>query len=97
MESTPRLYETLVHVLNPPENWVDRRHLKTLAWMMVGLMQASVVGLTAWAPYVHSRAVYAQSLVRRFKRWRENKRLEVHQVYGPLLQPAWAEGGTNAL
>jgi hypothetical protein len=97
MESTPRLYDTLVHVLSQHENWVDRRHLKTLAWMMVGLMQASVVSLTAWAPYVHSRAVYAQSLVRRFDRWLQNQRIEVHQLYGPLIQHALAEWGTNAL
>jgi hypothetical protein len=50
MERTPRLYDTLVHVFSQHENWADRRHLKTLAWMMVGLMQASVVSLTAWAP-----------------------------------------------
>jgi hypothetical protein len=97
MESTPRLYDTLVHVLGQQEHWVDRRHLKTLAWMMVGLMQASVVSLTAWAPYVHSRAVSAPSLVRRFDRWLQNQRIEVHQVYGPLLQHALAEWGTNAL
>jgi hypothetical protein len=97
MESTPRLYETLVHVLNQHENWVDRRHLKTLAWMMGGLIQASVVRLTAWAPSGHSRAVSAQSLVRRFDRWLENKRIEVHQVYGPLIQQALAEWGTKAL
>jgi hypothetical protein len=36
MESTPRLYDTLVQVLSQHENWADRRHLKTLAWMMVG-------------------------------------------------------------
>lgn len=97
MESTPRLYDTLVSVLSQHANWVDRRHLKTLAWMMVGLIQASVVSLTAWAPYVHSRAVYAQSLVRRFDRWLQNQRLEVHQVYGPLIQNALAEWGTHAL
>jgi Transposase DDE domain len=97
MESTPRLYETLVHVLSQQANWVDRRHLKTLAWMMVGLIQASVVSLTAWAPYVHSRAVYAQSLVRRFDRWLQNQRIEVHQLYGPLIQHALAEWGTHAL
>ena len=57
MESTPRLYETLVHGLSQHENWADRRHLKTLAWLMVGVIQARVVSLTAWAPYVHSRAV----------------------------------------
>jgi hypothetical protein len=50
MESTPRLYDTLVHVFSPHANWVDRRHLKTLAWMMGGLMQASMVSLTAWTP-----------------------------------------------
>jgi hypothetical protein len=97
MESTPRLYDTLVNVLSQHANWVDRRHLKTLAWMMVGLMQASMVSLTAWAPYVHSRAIYAQSLVRRFDRWLQNQRIEVHQVYGPLIQNALAEWGTNVL
>ena len=80
MESPPRLYDTLVNVLSQHANWVDRRHLKTLAWMMVGLMQASMVSLTAWAPYVPSRAIYAQSLVRRFDRWRQNQRIEVYQV-----------------
>jgi hypothetical protein len=57
MESTPRLYETLAHVFSQHEHWVDRRPLKTLAWMMVGLIQARVVSLTAGAPSVHSRAV----------------------------------------
>jgi hypothetical protein len=97
MESTPRLYDTLVHVISQHENWVDRRHLKTLAWMLVGLLQARVVSLTAWAPYVRGRAVYAQSLVRRFDRWLNNKRIDVHQLYGPLIQHALAEWGTNVL
>jgi Transposase DDE domain len=97
MENTPRLYDTLVHVLSQHENWVDGRHLKTLAWMMVGLIQASVVSLTAWAPYVCSRAVYAQSLVRRFDRWLQNPRIEVHRLYGPLIQHALAEWGPSVL
>jgi len=97
MESTPRLYDTLAHILSQHENWVDRRHLKTLAWMIVGLIQARVVSLTAWVPYVHSRAVYAQSLVRRFDRWLENQRIEVYQLYGPLIQQALAEWGTDVL
>jgi hypothetical protein len=97
MESTPRRYDTRVQVLSQHANWVDQRHLKTLAWMMVGLIQARVVSLTAWAPYVHSRAVYAQSLVRRFDRWLQKTRLEVHQLYGPLIQDALAEWGTPVL
>lgn len=97
MERTPRLYDTLVHVLSQHRNWLDRRHLKTLAWMMVGLVQSRLISLTAWAPYVQSRAVYAQSHVRRFDRWLDNTRIDVHQLYGPLIQQALAEWGTNVL
>ena len=91
MEGTPRLYETLVQVLNQHHNWLDRRHLKTLAWMMVGLIQAGKIRLTAWVPDVHSRAMFAQSTVRRFTRWLENERIAVHALYGPLIQHALAE------
>jgi len=53
---------------------VDRRHLKTLAWMMVGLMQpawsVSRLGTLRAQP-----RVYAQSLVRRFDRWLQNQRM----------------------
>jgi len=97
MESTPRLYDTLVHVLRQHQNWLDLRHLKTLAWMTVGLMQSGTISLTAWAPYVHSRAVYAQSSVRRFARWLEHDRIDVHALYGPLIQQALAEWGHHVL
>jgi hypothetical protein len=97
MEGTPRLYDTLVEVLSQHQNWVDLRHLKTLAWMIVGLIQSGKIGLTAWAPYVHSRAVYAQSRVRRFARWLENDRIDVHALYGPLIQQALTEWGSNLL
>jgi DDE family transposase len=97
MGGTPHLYDTLVQVLSQHQNWLDLRHLKTLAWMIVGLMQSGQIGLTAWAPYVHSRAVYAQSRVRRFARWLENHRIDVHALYGPLMQQALTEWGSNLL
>ena len=93
MEGTPRLYNTLVQVLGQHENWLDRRHLKTLAWMVVGLIQSGNISLTAWVPYVHSRAMFAQSTVRRLTRWLENERIAVHTLYGPLIQQAIAEWG----
>jgi signal recognition particle GTPase len=80
MEGTPRLYDTLVQVLSQHQHWLDRRHLKTLAWMMVGLIQSGKISLTAWVPYVHSRATFAQSTVRRFTRWLENERIVVHTL-----------------
>jgi Transposase DDE domain len=97
MESTPRLYDTLVTVLSQHQNWVDRRHLKTLAWMLVGLIQSGNISLTAWAPFVHSRAAFAQSTVRRFARWLENARIEVHALYAPLMQQALAEWRSHIL
>ena len=97
MENTPHLYDTLVHVLSQHAKWVDQRHLKTLAWMMVGLIQSGWISLTAWPPYVVSRARDAQSTVRRFRRWLDNDKIDVLSLYGPLMQQALAEWGEQAL
>jgi hypothetical protein len=91
MEDTPRLYDPLAHILSQHQKWLDRRHLKTLAWMMVGLMHSELISLTSWAPYVQSRAVYAQSTVRRFARWLSNQRIESSSLYGPLIAQALAD------
>jgi hypothetical protein len=97
MENTPYLYDTLIHVLGQHRNWLDLRHLKTLAWMMVGLIHSGQIGLCAWAPYVVSRACYSQSTVRRFRRWLDNDRIEVHALYGPLIQQALVGWGDKTL
>ena len=93
MENTHRLYHTLIQVLSQHRNWMDVRHLKTLSWMMVGLILTGKINLTEWAPYVHSRAQYAESTVRRFRRWLDNKRIKVHRLYAPLVQKALSEWG----
>jgi len=97
MENTPRLYDTLVQVLSQHRKWLDIRHMKTLAWMMTGLIQSGSISLDAWVPYVQSRATYAQSSVRRFRRWLDNPRIEVHALYGPLIQQALGEWGSYVL
>ena len=71
MENTPYLYDTLLGVLSQHSKWLDQRHRQTLAWMMLGLISSKTVSLGEWAPYVVSRARYAQSVVRRFSRWLE--------------------------
>jgi DDE family transposase len=88
MENTPYLYDTLVQVLRQHRNWLDLRHLKTSAWMMVGLVHSGSVSLCAWTPFVISGAQYSQSTVRRFRRWLDNDKIEVHALYGPLIQQA---------
>ena len=97
MENTPHLYDTLVLVLCQHATWLDQRHLKTLAWMMVGLIHSGWISLTAWAPYVVSRAQYAQSTVRRFRRWLDNDKIDAVSLYGPLIEQALARWGEQAL
>jgi hypothetical protein len=65
--------------------------------MIVGLMQARVVSLAAWVPYVHRREVYMQSRVRRFDHWLKSHRIEVQLLYDPLIQQALAAWDTHAL
>jgi hypothetical protein len=38
IENSSRLYNTIAKILCQHENWLDIRHLYTLAWMMVGLI-----------------------------------------------------------
>ena len=97
MKSTPLLYRKLVEVLDCHQNWLDRRHLITLSWMINGLIQSGKIGLGAWAVYVHSRAEYAASIIRRFRRFLDNDRIEVHSLYAPLLEQALREWDRKTL
>jgi hypothetical protein len=65
--------------------------------MVVGLIHSGGVSLTAWVPFVSSRARYAQSTQRRFARWLQNARIEVHCLYAPLIQQAVAAWGNHTL
>jgi hypothetical protein len=56
LENPPHLYNTLVHGLSQHATWGEQRHLKTLAWMMVGLSHSGGIRLSAWAPPVVRRA-----------------------------------------
>jgi hypothetical protein len=47
MENPPRLYSELVELYGQPGQWRDVRQVQTLAWMVVGLIQAECVKLTA--------------------------------------------------
>src|SRR5437870_11628939 len=97
MENTPRLYCELVALLGQPRQWRDRRHLQTFIWVMVGLIHSGCVSLTASVPFVTCRARYAQSTQRRFARWLQNQRIEVHTLYAPLIQAALADWGNHTL
>lgn len=97
MKNTPRLYDTLVQILGQHAHWLDKRHLYTLIWMIVGLLESKVISLPEWASFVDSRATFAQSTVRRFSRWLSNQRIKVHDMYGPIIQDALAEWAEHTI
>jgi hypothetical protein len=65
--------------------------------MIVGLLHSKVINLPEWSPYVDSRATYAQSTVRRFRRWLDNKNIQVHELYGPMIEHALKEWGGHTI
>lgn len=97
MKSTPNLYDTLIHILGQHTHWLDKRHLYTLTWMIVGLIESKVISLPEWASFVDSRAKFAQSTVRRFSRWLHNERIKIHDLYGPIIQEALTEWNDNTI
>lgn len=97
MQVKSELYHTLVGGLSQVASWLDVRHMKTLVWMVVGLIESEKIGLTRWIPYTEGRAQMAQSVQRRFQRWVANERIVVNDLYGPLIQNALREWGMTTL
>jgi hypothetical protein len=77
MTNATTLYQGLLRLLDRGQ-WQDQRHLKTAVNMIVGLILSSSLSLTGWIPSTISRALQAQSGQRRFARWLDNGRLDVH-------------------
>jgi hypothetical protein len=87
---TSRLYDQLQSLLGQSIPVVDKRHLQTLIWMVIGLICSECISLTKWTVYVKTRAVFAQSHQRRFSRWLHNPRINVHRLYSYLIKAALA-------
>ena len=90
MPQPPVLYDTLLTLFRQAP-WRDERHLKTLCWMVAGLLSSGWIALDEWAPCVAGRAVYAQSTVRRFGRWLSNPGIDALRLYAALLRGALGE------
>ena len=60
MPPTSRLYDGLSQFLSQCQSqWQDARHLQTLCWMIVGMLQSESVHLNEFGVHVHSRATNA--------------------------------------
>lgn len=98
MTPTSRLYDALNDYLRQSEyQWRDVRHLKTLCWMVIGILESQSVHLSGFGVYVKSRAQIAQSHQRRFRRWLSNRRMDVTAVHQALMAEALTHWGKHRL
>jgi hypothetical protein len=82
--STP-LYLQLLGFFSQYSRARDWRHLKTLGWMVSALIGSGKLSLPAWEPHVTSKATQAQSFERRWRRFLTNKKINVEDIYLPLV------------
>ena len=87
MENQSQLYDTLYEVYGQHKKWLDKRHLKTLVWMVMGIIWSGKINLPEWVPYTVTKAL-AESTKRRFSRWLHNERIKVNSLYKPLIYQA---------
>lgn len=98
MTSTSRLYDAMNTFVRQCEvQWRDLRHLKTLCWMMVGIIESQNVHLNGFGVYIHSRAQLAQSHQRRFRRFVANRRIDIATAHQILTTQALSQWGKKRL
>ena len=85
--STP-LYLQLLGFFSQYSQAKDWRHLKTLGWMVSALIASGKLNLSAWEPYVSSKATQAQSYERRWRRFLANGQIDIKRIYIPLAMAA---------
>lgn len=98
MTPTTHLYDALHRYLRQCAiEWRDVRHLQTLCWMMIGMIQSEKVHPSGFGVYVTSRASKAQSHQRRFRRWLGNRRIDVASAHQSLIGQALTQWGEPRL
>nr|RNJ65735.1 MAG: hypothetical protein EDM05_29770 [Leptolyngbya sp. IPPAS B-1204] len=98
MTPTSRLYDALSRYLSQCEiQWQDARHLQTLCWMIIGMIESQNVHLNGFGVYITSRAQLAQSHQRWFRHWWSNRRIDVVSAHHALVRQALSEWGSERL
>lgn len=77
-----RIFATLVRLCRDKASNI--KQLVTLAWMVVGVLQARSIAPSKLAPYLPGE-ILAASHEARVRRWLKNPHVDVWQLYQPLL------------
>lgn len=84
MPNSTHFHSQVLKYLRQYSQYCDLRHLQALSWMVSALICSGQLSLSAWEPYVPSRATKAQSVERRWQRFLSNARIRVERLYVPL-------------
>lgn len=89
MGDSLRLYHTIMEFLfNSAVRLHDIRVFSTLAWAIVGLLLSHQVSLNRWCQHRPGAVKKAESKVRQLMRWLHNPKLDVAQIFRPLIRTA---------
>jgi hypothetical protein len=88
MKSPTPINHQILSFLRQYSSFVDLRHVKTLAVMLAALISSQTLTLSEWEPHVPGKAVHAKSYERRWQRFLSNHKINVEQLYVPLVLAA---------
>ena len=97
MNASTLLYRQLLGFFSQYSQVKDWRHLKTLGWMVSALIASGRLSLSAWEPYVSSKATQAQSYERRWQRFLVNGKIDIERIYIPLAMAALSQWNNRRL
>jgi hypothetical protein len=97
MTDSTLLYRQLLAHFRQYSQATDLRHLNALSWMVSALIASEQLNLSAWEPYIQSRATQAQSVERRWQRFVDNPRVRVESLYVPLVLAALSQWQSQRL
>lgn len=87
MSSSRELYTRVINTLSPLVSVAHVAHLSNWVWIVVGIVQANSMALSQIAIHIPGEAK-AESRVTTIRRWLKNFRVEVWELYRPVLEEA---------
>lgn len=91
MKSPTPIYNQIFAFLRQYSIFSDLRHIKALSAMVAALLSSQKLTLSEWEQHVSSKALQAQSYERRWHRFFFNPKINVEQLYIPLVLAALSQ------
>jgi hypothetical protein len=96
MKTQNNIFSHVYRYLEQRSQFVDKRHLTFISWMVTALLSSQSLNQGTWEAYVQSRAEKANSYQKRWNRFFQNGRVTIEMIYIPLILggiQTWKEKG----